>query len=365
MSVGDSILFFSHEFPPIGGGAGSVAKNNVNELLELGYRVTLVTQKNSALDELVNSNLEIIEVTYVPLIYQFFYLLKFKKVNIVKYKYIILNDMTAVYLAGFIFSTPSLCKSIAFLHGSEPEYIYQSPSPYFRLVFYRFFFRRVLTKCNKIIAVSSYMKSKFIKADPKIAALKKIQVKYSKIDDAFRMCLRPTTTSFKSTGKKKIALISVSRIEKLKGFEVMYEIFKKLITYSSSFQWTIIGDGPYKTTIEKMVIADGLGGHVHLTGKLKPSEIATYYHKSDLFWLLSEMRESFGLVYLEAQACGCPAMGYNRYGVKEAICSKNGFLINSPAEAYDLIISERYLTFNKKRVSEFASSFNAGIRSVL
>ena len=91
------------------------------------------------------------------------------------------------------------------------------------------------------------------------------------------------------------------------------------------------------------------------------NKLKYYYSSADLFVLLSEFRESFGLVYLEANACGCPAMGLDYGGVSEVICTENGILIdkkdilNTHTKIYDLFQNNK---FSKDTIINYAKENN-------
>ena len=93
-------------------------------------------------------------------------------------------------------------------------------------------------------------------------------------------------------------------------------------------------------------------------GAKNREELRYYYSNVDIFWLLSNFDESFGLVYLEAQACGCPAIGRNSAGVKEAINDgESGFLINSEDEVLDILKDKKYLKLKQEDVLSFSGKF--------
>jgi len=74
---------------------------------------------------------------------------------------------------------------------------------------------------------------------------------------------------------------------------------------------------------------------------------------------LSNFDESFGLVYLEAQSCGCPVIGRNNAGAKEAINNeKSGFLTNSQEDVLDILKNKKYLDLNHDEIVGFANQFS-------
>src|SRR5258708_1547404 len=71
----------------------------------------------------------------------------------------------------------------------------------------------------------------------------------------------------------------------------------------------LIGDGPLRHSLEKLAHEAGVAGQVEFLGEMQPRDIVPYYHAADLFVLPSIARsEAFGIVQLEAMACGKPVV---------------------------------------------------------
>jgi len=357
------ILVFSHELPPLGGGAGVVASQHCIELKSLGYDVTLLTRYQPEYPNEL-TGITIIGVPYIPKIFVFPYYFALKRISLDEFDRILLNDIVAIYIAGVFFSKGELEKSISFLHGSEVENIYQKQSFYFKLIGFKYFYNETILNVKKIISVSKFMKQKFLLGTP-FKNTKKIHVHYSKLGPDFF----PINTDNKHDSKSEPneIILTVSRIEKGKGFLDMYDIFKKLVSLDSSFQWVIVGDGSFKATLEGIVKKDGMEAYIKFVGKVKRKDLRQYYELADVFWLLSNYQESFGLVYLEAQACLCPAVGYNKHGVIEAINDgKTGFLIDDKEESLDIFMHRKYKIINKNNFYMFVKKLHStSLKSIL
>ncbi|MFH2035109.1 MAG: glycosyltransferase family 4 protein [Candidatus Zixiibacteriota bacterium] len=120
--------------------------------------------------------------------------------------------------------------------------------------------------------------------------------------------------SFVLETEKDDYYLTVSRMVPYKKIDMMVEAFtempdKKLI---------VIGDGPdYKKIKQKA------GDNITLTGFLSSGEIVQYMKKARAFVFAAE--EDFGIVPVEAQACGTPVIAYGRGGTLETvIANKTG-----------------------------------------
>lgn len=77
----------------------------------------------------------------------------------------------------------------------------------------------------------------------------------------------------------------------------------------------IVGDGPIRTELEKKY------PDAYFVGKKVKHELADYYRSSDVFVFPSKT-DTFGIVLIEALACGLPIAAYNVMGPKDIITNK-------------------------------------------
>lgn len=118
-------------------------------------------------------------------------------------------------------------------------------------------------------------------------------------------------------------VIHVSNFRPVKRVEDVVKTFAK-IARELPARLLLVGDGPEMSIVSKLVCALGIRDKVCFLGKQENLE--ELYSISDLMLLLSE-KESFGLVALEAMACGVPCIGTNVGGIPEVIIAgENGFV---------------------------------------
>ncbi|WP_214481268.1 N-acetyl-alpha-D-glucosaminyl L-malate synthase BshA [Bacillus sp. SM2101] len=118
-------------------------------------------------------------------------------------------------------------------------------------------------------------------------------------------------------------IIHVSNFRQVKRVTDVVKAFN-IIAKQVKSKLLLIGDGPEVTVVCKLVNDLQLTDKVLFLGKQE--NVEELYSISDLTLLLSE-KESFGLVLLEAFACGVPGIGTNIGGIPEVITpGENGYI---------------------------------------
>ncbi|MFJ7696899.1 N-acetyl-alpha-D-glucosaminyl L-malate synthase BshA [Lysinibacillus fusiformis] len=119
-------------------------------------------------------------------------------------------------------------------------------------------------------------------------------------------------------------LIHVSNFRKIKNLPHIIDAFMK-IRANVKAKLLLVGDGPEKHRVMDQVKESPYMKDVLFLGKQE--NLAELYAISDLKLLLSQ-QESFGLVLLEAMACGVPCIGTNVGGIPEVIeHGVDGFIV--------------------------------------
>lgn len=100
-------------------------------------------------------------------------------------------------------------------------------------------------------------------------------------------------------------LVSVGRVAKEKNLEEIIYYLSRL--QDPSLRLVIVGDGPYRSTLEEYVDKIGVRQYVHFVGMVEPSKIPVYYKLGDVF-VSASTSETQGLSYIEALASGTLAL---------------------------------------------------------
>lgn len=127
----------------------------------------------------------------------------------------------------------------------------------------------------------------------------------------------------------EFAVITVARLEKVKGVDYLIKAFSILIKKISRAKLFVVGDGSERKQLEGLVLDLGLGEKVRFLGEVPNKEIPQYLAAADCFCLPSR-REGFGIAVLEAMAAGVPVVATKVGGVPDIIENqKDGLLVES------------------------------------
>ncbi len=110
-------------------------------------------------------------------------------------------------------------------------------------------------------------------------------------------------------GLDKAVFFTVRNLVPRMGIENLIEAFKQSNILREKGLLLIGGEGFLKVSLRDMVKDYGLEGTVKLLGRVSEEDLPRYYQAADFFVLPTRELEGFGLVILEAMACGTPVLG--------------------------------------------------------
>jgi phosphatidylinositol alpha-1,6-mannosyltransferase len=118
-------------------------------------------------------------------------------------------------------------------------------------------------------------------------------------------------------------LLTVGRLVSRKGIDTTLRALPSVLDSISSLTYLIVGTGPDRDRLERLAYALGVQDHVHFAGRVSAEDLPSYYQASDLFVMPSRAAppdvEGYGIVFLEAGACGVPVIGARTGGIPDAV----------------------------------------------
>lgn len=331
------ILIISYEFPPIIGGAGVYAHDLAIGLALNNCEVDVVTYRSSNTDikrNLKNNyDINVFDFTARKGVHFIQFFICIKKLTVSnQYDLIILSDGRAKRVfALFMFALKiEIKKSISVFHGDEINSFFIKPSKSIRFLRLDKKLLHLFSLQRKLVTVSQKEKELWHEFLPDLSD-KLITVLHGINEDMFYPRIpeqiMDIKTSLKISKEKKI-IVSASRLAEKKGQDNLLRAFSEV--NHDDLILLIIGDGEYLETLKTISENIGISEHVRFVGAVDRNTLSRYYAIADLFVLVSRYHESFGLVYLEAAACGVPSICGNLGGVRDAVIDgETGVVVDS------------------------------------
>ncbi|MBB6681531.1 glycosyltransferase [Aequorivita sp. 609] len=340
-----------------GGGAEKVLVNLVNNLDKNKYYVTLRTLIDHG------ENKEDLNRT---IIYESIFKKGFKGINFLHLlpKTYIYNkiaygqfDVIIVYLHGvltkIVANAPSSQKTIAYLHSNMEH------SPFIK----SFKSKKKLQSCfnsyNAIVSVSKSVEESF----KNVSGIdNNLHLIYNTFDV---QGIKDKSLENIEDGSKligEIKLCSVGKLNKVKGYQRLLKVVKRLVAEDIHITLTIVGEGRERRTLEDFITRSQLQNYVKLVGfQLNPYK---YIADSDLF-VCSSFSEGFSSVVVESIILGVPVLSTDCAGMHEILGKNNeyGMIVENDEESLyrglkDIVLDSELLQQYKRKAEKRASFFS-------
>lgn len=197
---------------------------------------------------------------------------------------------------------------------------------------------KLLKRADKIIAVSNFTKQKLIKNNS--ISENKIEVLHNSLDAFFEPnSIEPNIdylkNRYKITENEKIVL-TITRIdskENYKGYDVVIDCLAEIKKENPEIKFKYILAGKYDdiafSQIKSQLKQCNLENETIVSGFVNTNELRDHYKLADVF-ILPSSKEGFGIVFIEAIACGTPVIAGKGNGTDEALqFGKLGTLVNT------------------------------------
>ncbi|HEX5086005.1 MAG TPA: glycosyltransferase [Blastocatellia bacterium] len=200
-----------------------------------------------------------------------------------------------------------------------------------------------LRKANLVLSVSRYTRDRLIQE----AGLDAHRVKIlpnTYDPDMFAIAPKPPRLLQKYGLRPETPVIlTVGRLaddERYKGYDQIIKALPEIRRAIPDARYLLVGKGSDRPRIERLIAEVGVQDAVILAGFVRDEELAEHYNLCDIFAMPS-MGEGFGIVYLEALACGKPVLAGNKDGSRDAVADGElGLLVdpeNTPEIAAEII----------------------------
>ena len=141
----------------------------------------------------------------------------------------------------------------------------------------------------------------------------------------------------------------VGRLGAEKSIDVSIEVLKELTKKHDNVKLIIVGDGPDRDKLDKLIAKYKLEDRVIFTGKVPWQEVPIYYHLGNVF-ITASRSETQGLTVIEAMAAGCIPICINDESFLNVIVDDlNGRIFKTKKECVKIVsdLIENEETFNR------------------
>ncbi len=191
--------------------------------------------------------------------------------------------------------------------------------------------RTALKASECIISISDYTRCRLIQEqdlDPSKISLLPVTFDTSR----FSITSKPQNLLKRfSLAASQPIILTVSRLDSrkpYKGYDPILRALPEIRAQIPDVHYILVGKGSDRPRIEQLIDQLDLKRSVTLAGFIPDQDLNDYYNLCDVFAMAGKS-EGFGIVYLEALACGKPTLGGDQDGAVDALCNGDlGALVN-------------------------------------
>lgn len=122
-------------------------------------------------------------------------------------------------------------------------------------------------------------------------------------------------------------VVHLGRLRKYKGVEIALQAVKIALEKLPDLRFVIIGDGPYRETLEAKTGELDLEDTVEFKGYVGMDELVNFLNRAHIL-INPSPKEGWGLTVVEANACGLPVIASDSPGLRDSVVhGKTGFLV--------------------------------------
>jgi glycosyltransferase involved in cell wall biosynthesis len=326
------ILFCNYEYPPLGGGGGVINAMLAEEMAK-DHEVTVLTSQGLGLpDECVENGVKVVRVPVffraqqavanLPSMMAFVPMgIKVGKELLEKQTFDVINTHFVVPTGpvGDTLAHIANIPNVLSIHGGDIYDPSKSMSPH-RHPTLRFMIKRLLRRADIVVGQSRNTLANMRRFyTPELAG--------SRIPLAItRPPAGAAARSDYGFGENEVLLATVGRLVARKGVDQLVTMMEQF--RDEPVRLLIMGSGPQAGALKEEVQKRQLNDQVVFLGFVEEAEKFRILHMSDLYVSTSQ-HEGFGLVYLEAMACGLPVVCYDHGGQTDFLRNdKTGYIVS-------------------------------------
>lgn len=146
----------------------------------------------------------------------------------------------------------------------------------------------------------------------------------------------------------------VSRLEHIKGMDLVVPVFAKVYEKNKNIRLLVVGDGSLRKQMEDDANRFHLKSNIEFVGRQEQAVLQSYYDKIDVL-LMPSRSEGFGLTAIEGMARDCVLVASNTGGLPEVVREGYVGLLHQPESVDDLANKICRLIENPKHLEQMCS----------
>jgi len=162
--------------------------------------------------------------------------------------------------------------------------------------------------------------------------------------------------------ENKKVLLTVSRLAKRKGIDTVIKALPEIKRRFPDVVYLVVGEGKEKDYLQTLAKENNTKENVVFAGYVKDEDLPLFYNACELYVMPNrqtydwDVLEGFGISFIEAAACGKPAIGGIVGGAADAIEDGETGLLVDADDIKDVIRGVAYLLEDQSRAEEFGRS---------
>ena len=175
-----------------------------------------------------------------------------------------------------------------------------------------------LRHADRLVAVSRHTARELAAVDPTADA--RIEIVPNAVRDHFRPGSGAHVRRRLGVDREPM-LLTVARYsarERYKGYDQVVRALPAVLARRPDARYVLVGEGDDLPRVRALARGLGVGRAVICAGVVPDAELPAWYNACDLF-VMPSRREGFGLVFIEALACGKPVIAGDRGGARDAV----------------------------------------------
>jgi len=186
------------------------------------------------------------------------------------------------------------------------------------------FLRRVLRQARTVFTNSPYTTGEMIAFD--LPPERVVELPLAVDGNVFRPADKDSSLVAHHALEGKLTFLTVGRLVERKGVDTMLRCLAAAEVDLPPWHYIVVSDGPYRPALERLTDELGLRENVTFTGYVADGDLPAYYNLCDIFAMPNRevagsglSIEGFGIVFLEAAACGKPVIAGCSGGAVDAV----------------------------------------------